>query len=478
MHILSSRGNKKFHQARPLQWEHDLRLVSTSRMTLLSVERPQDDAKTRLFRTMFQYSLREMPKNGSGRPLSVAQAALAANLSRPSVQTFHALACAAGMSPSDRVEISENAGYVFGVDLRETHPVRVNVCNSRGKELHLWQAPFDEKTSAGRAQRKTEDELLDMCFEGIVKCIDWLIAHHHVESYAELDDKLIGIGISIPGPVVEGVAVGPDAGPWRLVRADSGLAGRLGKVLPSFAPVESPDRRDQTTLIITRSDAYASAVTEYLWGVPEAAADFTIAVKWSVDLRASIITDGELYTGHNGLAGDLGHIEVNVDGSHDAPKEPPECRVCHEPRCLHAAASLEYLVSVAEETATKSGINTTSRPKSADLVEEVARATRADGSQMLTNALKVAASGIGTAVASYVAALDPETVVVGGAIGARIFDLVQESIKVPIARRAPRNARGIRIVGAKEKRNTTTRGAAACALLECGPQYLLWRIGR
>jgi hypothetical protein len=41
--------------------------------------------------------------------------------------------------------------------------------------------------------------------------------------------------------------------------------------------------------------------------------------------------------------------------------------------------------------------------------------------------LKLAAGGIGNAVAAYVGAIDPASVTLGGAVGARVFDAVETS---------------------------------------------------
>jgi predicted NBD/HSP70 family sugar kinase len=440
-------------------------------MTLLSAERPVDDARTSFFRAVLRDSLRKPAKQGKRRQLSVLQAASLANLSRPTAQGFHALLRDSGVAPPDRVEINSNAGYVFGVDLRETNPVRVAVCDARGELQYLWDS--------GEPRRAAE--LLDVAHEGVVACIEWLIDQDQIATAAELDRKLIGIGISLQGPVVDSLAVGADAGPWNLIRADQGLAKRLSSLLPSL-DVETWDEdggsRDPGSIIVTRSDAYASAVVERLWGAPEAAADQTIYVKWSVDLRASIIVDGELYSGHNGIAGELGHIMV--DSTLD---NPPTCAVCKSENCVHAVASLEYLGAIARDVAAGDKAIKDVKENHQGLVSgreigRVAFASRASHDQRLIDALKVAATGIGTAVASYVAALDPETVVVGGAIGSRVFKLVEEQFKAPIARGAPRNSDRIKIVQAEKESNTSVLGIAACALLECGPSYLRWHTSR
>jgi N-acetylglucosamine repressor len=412
-------------------------------MTLLSPEASLDDARTRFLRAVLRDNMREGPKNGHGRSLTLLEAAEIANLSRPSVQQFYQSLRDAGVALRDRVEIKDDAGYVLGVDLRDTHPVRVVLCNAHGMQQgEVWApaTPADDEKTADKGP--TASALLDLAHEGIMAC-----AARERRSSADL----IGIGISLPGPVVDGFAVGSEASPWDLIRADQGLERRLGPWLSGADP----------EIIVTRSDAYASAVMEHLWGAPEAAAANTIYVKWSVDLRASIIVNGELYTGHKGTAGELGHIQT------EAPPSVIPCLVCGHRQCLHAIASLQHLSEIAYPP--RSG-DEAAMSRFLVPAEDVVMRARED--RRTLEALKVAAHWIGIAVASYVAALDPATVVLGGAIGSRAFDLVQEDFKQPIAERVPSNSPDIEIVGAEISQHTATLGVAACALLERGPAYL------
>lgn len=406
-------------------------------MTLLSPETSLDDARTRFLRAVLRDNMREAPKNGHGRSLTLLEAAEIANLSRPSVQQFYQSLRDAGVALRDRIEIKEDTGYVLGVDLRDTHPVRVVLCNAHGMQQGEVWAP-----ATPADQGPTASALLDLAYEGIMACTT-----REKRSSADL----IGIGISLPGPVVDGFAVGSEASPWDLIRADQGLERRLGAWLSGADP----------EIIVTRSDAYASAVMEHLWGAPEAAAANTIYVKWSVDLRASIIVNGELYMGHKGTAGELGHIQT------DAPPSVVPCLVCGHRQCLHAIASLQHLGEVAYPPRS---LEAAAMRRFLIPAEDVVRRAREDGGAL--EALKAAAHWIGIAVASYVAALDPATVVLGGAIGSRAFDLVQEDFKQPIAERVPSNSSDIKIIGAEISQHTATLGVAACALLERGPVYL------
>jgi predicted NBD/HSP70 family sugar kinase len=435
-------------------------------MALLSAEPALDDARVRFLRAVLRDGLREsheersrQSKHGAAKPLTLLEAATVANLSRPSVHQYYDSLRKAGVVPRDRVGIDPAAAFVVGVDVRETHPVRVAICDAHGETFPsrpVWPTESELK-QAGPRRVDTEKHanmhanvLLDFAAQGILNC---------VEELGLKPERLIGIGISLPGPVVNGLAIGPTPGPWSLIRADRRLAARLA----SWAPQLDPE-----TMIVTRSDAYASALLEHFRGAPEASADHTIYVKWSVDLRAAIIVNGEPYAGHKGTAGELGHIVIddddaisvlaNEDQAHLRDLRQP-CRICGNAQCLHELASMAYLSRVAR------------RSPEAQLLSGEAIAAYAGTDPVLMYALNTAARGIGIAVASYVATLNPQTVVLGGAIGSRIFESVMEQFTQPIGERVPPNVSDVAIVGAARTRHTATLGAAACALLECGPAY-------
>lgn len=423
-------------------------------MPLVSPERAPEDARVRFLRVVLRSGVnlaRDNSDEADARPLTVAQAAELSGLSRAAADQYSKRLRDAGMALPGRVEIEPRSGYVLGIDVRDTHPVRVALCNVQGLNVRpIW--PTQDELSAiddhqGPATANAR-QLLDRASQGVRECVE--------QSGIE-PEKLIGIGISLQGavvgPLVQGT--GTVGSPWEHIRADRRLTMRLRKWAPSL----------RESMVVTRSDTHASAVAERLWGAPEAAVPHMIYVKWSVELRAAITLNGAMYNGHKGRAGELGHIVVEGDG------KPPNivpypCGVCGQSSCLHALASLAYLSRIA----TKDRAN-------APLLSAEEIATCAKENDELMTALRVAARGIGIAVSSYVAALNPQTVVLGGAVGARVWDAVEEEFKQPIGESDPANAVGMDIVGARMERNTSTLGAAACALLERGPIYFRPFIG-
>ena len=109
----------------------------------------------------------------------------------------------------------------------------------------------------------------------------------------------MGIGISSPGPVdpragavVEPPNLGPD---FRDVPLADDVEAALG--LPTFL-----DR-----------DTNVAALGEAAYGAGRGQYDF-IYVTVSTGIGGSIVTDGRLFHGPDGMAGELGHVPVELDG--------------------------------------------------------------------------------------------------------------------------------------------------------------------
>ena len=116
---------------------------------------------------------------------------------------------------------------------------------------------------------------------------------------AEVRESIIGIGISSPGPVdpragvvVEPPNLGPD---FRDVPLADAVEAALG--LPTFL-----DR-----------DTNVAALGEAAYGAGRGQYDF-IYVTVSTGIGGSIVTDGRLFHGPDGMAGELGHVPVELDG--------------------------------------------------------------------------------------------------------------------------------------------------------------------
>lgn len=116
---------------------------------------------------------------------------------------------------------------------------------------------------------------------------------------AELRDKIVGVGISSPGPVdpYRGLVVQtPNMGPeFHDVPIAREVGAALG--LPAFL----------------ERDANVAALGEMAFGAARGCRDF-IYLTVSTGVGGSIVSEGRIFHGPDGMAGELGHTPVAMEG--------------------------------------------------------------------------------------------------------------------------------------------------------------------
>ena len=191
---------------------------------------------------------------------------------------------------------------------------------------------------------------------------------------------LCGTGISLPGPIdpVSGRPSQPPILPgWDGYPVAEHLQGVLGD-----GPVH------------TANDADAAAMGEYAAAFPRTRS--LCLVKVSTGIGTGIVIDGRSYTGADGGAGDIGHVRVS-------PRSDALCQ-CGGHGCLAAVASGR---AVAREL---SGLGL--RASSGHEVRDLLRAGNADAARLT----QAAGRRIGEVMATVVCLLNPEVVLIGGAL--------------------------------------------------------------
>ena len=213
--------------------------------------------------------------------------------------------------------------------------------------------------------------VLDALADGLAR----LIARHGSDPAL-----LTGVGLSLPGPVdpVTGRPSQPPIMPgWDGYPVADHLSGALAGVG-----------------VHTSNDADAAALGEFSAGYEGARA--LCLVKVSTGIGAGIVLEGRSYTGADGGAGDIGHVKVD-------PSSPLVCR-CGAHGCLAALASG---AAVARQLAELG------RPVTHGLeVGALLRAGDPDAGRLT----REAGRRIGEVLAGLVCILNPEVLLVGGAL--------------------------------------------------------------
>lgn len=191
----------------------------------------------------------------------------------------------------------------------------------------------------------------------------------------------------------------------------AGLVGRDGTVRygPNIAVRDLPlARRSSAELdvpVVVVNDASAATVAEQRLGAA-CGHDDVVMLTLGTGVGGGIVADGRLVVG-SGLAGELGHVVVEMDGR--------RCP-CGARGCLEAYVAGPAIVARARE-----GLAAGRRSvleAHADLRGEQVSAAAADGDPFASSVLDATGRWLAVAVVSLVNALDPTVVVLGGGAAA------------------------------------------------------------
>ena len=247
--------------------------------------------------------------------------------------------------------------------------------------------------------------VVDACAEALEAARD--------EAPADVRRSLAGVGIASPGPVDPraGTVVDPPnlGAAFRDVPLADQIEARLG--LSTFL-----DR-----------DTNVAALGEAAFGAGRGEPDF-IYLTISTGVGGSIVTDGRLFHGPDGMAGELGHVPVDLDG--------PQCG-CGGTGLREAVASGTGLARAARE-AVRSGTSPFLAERAAQLgIDELSARDVAEGDDagdpVCAALMDRARRALATACVGFVNAFNPHRIIVGGAIahaqGDRMLGVARATIK-------------------------------------------------
>lgn len=257
-----------------------------------------------------------------------------------------------------------------------------------------------------------------------------IVGRHDVPNRARSAATLVTALVGLAHEVVEGAGltwsqvvhtlVGSpgvfDPGSGRLLFAPNlpgwertGLVERLGEALGTGVTVEN--------------DANLAAVGERTFGSGSDVGTFAYLMV-GTGLGMGVVIDGRLYRGHAGAAGEIGFVPLGADGSPGAPS--PAGGDVGRRGMLEAAAAADGVV----RTAAALGL---AGPTTAERVFRAARA----GDPTAVRAVEIEAYRLALLIGTVSAILDPELVVLGGGIGARNLDLLEEPVLAHLRQLTP-----------------------------------------
>lgn len=201
---------------------------------------------------------------------------------------------------------------------------------------------------------------------------------------APATSRLIGVGVAVPCPIhpsrpgqlSKSILPG-----WKGIDLAQALASRYG------APV------------YLENDANLGALGELIWGMGRDVGDF-VYVKLATGVGAGLIVHGDIYRGAQGIAGEIGHTSIDVDG--------PPCR-CGLRGCLVTMVGSH---AIEERYRALASAAAPARPPAGDL-GDIARAAKV-GDPAAVQVIDHAATCLGIGLANLLNLVNPARIVLGG----------------------------------------------------------------
>jgi glucokinase len=171
--------------------------------------------------------------------------------------------------------------------------------------------------------------------------------------------------------------------------------------------------------IVITNDANAAAIGEMKFGSARGKKDF-IVITLGTGLGSGIVVDGKLVFGHNGVAGEMGHINASPDSNR-------KCG-CGKRGCLETYASATGIVITVKELLKNLDYKSDLRliPKDELTSKDIAEAA-GQGDKIALEAFDITGKMLGIRLADAVSLLAPETIYFSGGL-AKAKDLLLKPV--------------------------------------------------
>ncbi|AMW05424.1 ROK family transcriptional regulator [Gemmatimonas phototrophica] len=286
------------------------------------------------------------------------------------------------------LSFQDEAFTLMGVDVGASH-VSVVVTDLRG-HVRAWQRrPFDVHADAD-GTRALVQSLCDACLSSIDLSAT----------------PLLGIGMALPSPV-------DPLHPERVSR----IALKRWNGVHGF---EMLCERYSVPLLID-NDANLGALAEHWWGAARGLSNFTF-IKIATGIGAGHFIDGRIYRGAGGVAGEIGHVTVDVHGNPCA---------CGNRGCLTTYVGRPEMLSHARSLLPEYPDSLLQRGEvTMSSLEAAANASDALASRVVQEA----AEHLGSVVASLLNLMNPSAVILGGSL-CRLRERVLIPVREAVMRR-------------------------------------------
>ena len=273
--------------------------------------------------------------------------------------------------------------YAFGIDLGGT-TAKIGLFTVSGALLEKWEVATDTGNKGENILRNLAKSVAEKMAEKGIASAD-----------------VVGVGIGVPGPVVEDryVPVCANLGGW----GDLDVSANLSALLDGI-PVK------------TGNDANMAALGEIWMGTAKGCKNMVL-VTLGTGVGGGVIVDGKVICGAHGAGGEIGHITVKRG-------ETAACG-CGKHGCLEQYSSATGIVRCMKKLLDGSDAPSSLRGKdfSAKDIFDAARA----GDKLALKELDDYADMLGFALAAIAETADPEMFLLGGGVS-RAGDILTNAV--------------------------------------------------
>jgi glucokinase-like ROK family protein len=283
-------------------------------------------------------------------------------------------------------------GYVGGVDIGATS-IDLALADFSGRILDRYAEPADVHDPPEKLLRRVGELLAQM-----------------LQRQGAGEEQVIAIGVGVPGPVKfpEGVLIAPPLMPsWE-----------------SFAIREFMNETFPGAAIVIDNDVNVMAIGEAAAGGGQGVDNF-LFIKIGTGIGCGIISKGQIYRGHDGAAGDVGHICIDYNG--------PICH-CGNAGCLEIMAGGPAIAARGREAALSGESEFLARRLAAGegelTAEDVGDAAKA-GDRAANNIVRDTGRMIGGMLAGLVNFYNPQKIFIGGGVantGIRLLSAIRQAV--------------------------------------------------
>ncbi|MEM1023020.1 MAG: ROK family transcriptional regulator [Myxococcota bacterium] len=315
------------------------------------------------------------------------------------------------------LELVSDSRVMVGVEIGGGH-VSCALVDLRGRVLEHVSQDFDT--------RDRPQETIDIAATMIRRC---------VLEPAPIRPRLLGIGVGLPAPVAPGTSE------------------TLALVLPAWEGVDVIQQLEARfrVPVFADNDANAGMRGEARWGAAQGC-EHAAFIKVATGIGAGFRLGGQLFSGHQGFAGELGHMSIDTSG--------PPC-VCGLNGCLNVVVGTPPLLD-------RCRIRRSRYPDTLLDLDKLSVASLVQaalqGDSLAREVVGYAGSTLGIAIANVLNLLNLERVVLGGRI-TRAGDHLLGPLQASLNERALSPAISESTVVISENDQAVCLGAA-CLVLE------------